>query len=95
MLLPQGKIMSPSDGAQDRQQQKTISLVLGSGGARGLAHIGVIEELEAWGYSIRAVPGSSIRALVGGFYRHTEGCLHGARVLSGGTDNRTGPDAGA
>lgn len=46
----------------------TVSLVLGSGGARGLAHIGVIRELEARGYAIRAVSGSSMGALVGGIY---------------------------
>lgn len=45
-----------------------ISLVLGSGGARGYAHIGVIEELEARGYSIRSIAGSSMGALVGGIY---------------------------
>lgn len=46
----------------------TVSLVLGSGGARGLAHIGVIRELEARGYEIRAIAGSSMGALVGGVY---------------------------
>ncbi len=46
----------------------TVSLVLGSGGARGLAHIGVIEWLEAHGYRIRSVSGSSAGALVGGVY---------------------------
>ncbi|WP_257385331.1 patatin-like phospholipase family protein [Tahibacter caeni] len=45
-----------------------ISLVLGSGGARGYAHIGVIEELRAHGYEIRSVAGSSMGALVGGVY---------------------------
>jgi len=47
---------------------KTISLVLGSGGARGMAHIGVIQCLQARGYSIRYISGSSIGALVGGIY---------------------------
>jgi NTE family protein len=47
---------------------KRVSLVLGSGGARGLAHIGVIEELEARGYTIEAIAGCSIGALVGGIY---------------------------
>ncbi len=47
---------------------KTVSLVLGSGGARGLAHIGVIEELERRGYRIAAVSGSSMGALVGGIH---------------------------
>ena len=46
----------------------TVSLVLGSGGARGYAHIGAIEELLAQGYDIRSVAGSSMGALVGGVY---------------------------
>ncbi|MCA1790862.1 MAG: patatin-like phospholipase family protein [Thioalkalivibrio sp.] len=51
-----------------RAKARTVSLVLGSGGARGLAHIGVIEELEAHGYEIRALAGSSMGALVGGIF---------------------------
>ncbi len=47
---------------------KTVSLVLGSGGARGLTHIGVIEELEKRGYQIKAISGSSIGACVGAMY---------------------------
>ena len=45
-----------------------ISLVLGSGGARGYAHIGVIEELIAHGFEIQSIAGSSMGALVGGIY---------------------------
>lgn len=48
--------------------KKTISLVLGSGGARGLAHIGVIHFLEENGYDIRSISGCSMGALVGGIY---------------------------
>ncbi|MEH6516097.1 MAG: patatin-like phospholipase family protein [Halioglobus sp.] len=48
--------------------KKTISLVLGSGGARGLAHIGVIHFLEENGYDIRSISGCSIGAVVGGIY---------------------------
>ena len=47
---------------------KTVSLVLGSGGARGLAHIGVIHRLEENGYEIRSIAGSSIGALIGGIH---------------------------
>jgi len=47
---------------------KSISLVLGSGGARGLAHIGVIHWLEENNYTIKSISGSSIGALVGGIY---------------------------
>ena len=46
----------------------TVSLVLGSGGARGLAHIGVIRWLLDNGYQIRSISGSSMGALVGGIY---------------------------
>lgn len=47
---------------------KTISLVLGSGGARGLAHVGVIHWLEENGYEIKSIAGSSMGALVGGIH---------------------------
>lgn len=43
-------------------------MVLGSGGARGLAHIGVIEQLTRNGFEIKAIAGSSIGALIGGIY---------------------------
>ena len=46
----------------------TISLVLGGGSARGLAHIGVIQWLTENGYNIRSISGSSMGALVGGIY---------------------------
>ena len=45
-----------------------IALVLSSGSARGLAHIGVIEELEAQGHRITSVAGCSMGALIGGIY---------------------------
>ena len=48
--------------------KKTIALVLGSGGARGYAHIGVIEELESRGYEIGCIAGCSMGAVVGGIY---------------------------
>ena len=47
---------------------KTVALVLGSGGARGMAHIGVIRCLEDQGYEVKTIAGASIGALVGGFY---------------------------
>lgn len=45
-----------------------IALALGSGGARGYAHIGVINELHERGYEIVGVAGSSMGALVGGLH---------------------------
>lgn len=49
-------------------KQPTVSLVLGSGAARGLAHIGVIEWLNGHGYRIESIAGASMGALVGGIY---------------------------
>jgi len=46
----------------------TISLVLSSGGARGLAHIGIIEWLDENGFDIQSIAGSSMGALIGGVY---------------------------
>lgn len=43
-------------------------MVLGSGGARGYAHIGVIEEIEKRGYEIACIAGCSMGAVVGGIY---------------------------
>ena len=47
---------------------KAISLVLGSGGARGLAHVGVIRWLEEHGHKIRSISGCSIGSFIGGAY---------------------------
>lgn len=49
-------------------EKTTISLVLGSGGARGLAHIGIIQWLEEHDYEIRSISGCSMGALIGGIY---------------------------
>ena len=46
----------------------TVSLALGSGGARGYAHIGAIQEIEARGFEIIGVSGTSVGAMVGGLY---------------------------
>jgi len=52
----------------DSEESTTVSLVLGSGGARGLAHIGAIRALEERGFRIDSVAGSSMGALVGGMH---------------------------
>lgn len=56
--------------------------MLGSGGARGLAHIGIIEYLEEQGFEIRSIAGSSIGALVGGVYAAGELRAYKAWVLA-------------
>ena len=45
---------------------RNVALVLSSGGARGVAHIGVIEELIKSGFTITSIAGTSMGALVGG-----------------------------
>ena len=49
-------------------KKRRVALVLAGGGARGVAHIGAIEELERQGFEISAVAGTSMGALVGGVY---------------------------
>lgn len=49
-------------------KMKNVALALSSGGARGLAHIGAIEEMEAQGYHISSIAGCSMGALIGGVY---------------------------
>ncbi|HIP76110.1 MAG TPA: serine protease [Psychromonas hadalis] len=50
------------------KKKTTVSLVLGSGGARGLAHIGIIRWLEENNFEIKSISGCSMGALVGGIY---------------------------
>jgi len=53
---------------KDENKKTTVSLVLGSGGARGLAHIGVIKWLEENNFEIKSIAGCSIGSLIGGVY---------------------------
>ena len=50
----------------DRPARTRIALALGSGGARGYAHIGAIQVLDERGFDIVAIAGSSMGSLVGG-----------------------------
>lgn len=67
--------MSEKENAAQRNERPpqqadkpTVALALGAGGAKGLAHIGVIEEIEAQGFRITAIAGSSMGALIGGIH---------------------------
>ena len=51
-----------------RTEKQKVALVLSGGGARGIAHIGVIEELEKRGYEITSIAGTSMGSLIGGVY---------------------------
>jgi NTE family protein len=59
--------MAAADPPKIRSDEK-VALVLGAGGARGLAQIGVIEALQARGLNLVAIAGSSSGALVGGLH---------------------------
>ena len=72
---------------QDPGRKPRIGLVLGSGGARGLAQIGAIEEIQARDMEVVAVAGTSIGALVGG--------LHAAGKLGAYRDWMLGMDRNA
>lgn len=48
--------------------KKSVALVLSSGGSKGLAHIGVIQEIERQGFEITSIAGSSIGSVIGGLY---------------------------
>jgi NTE family protein len=50
------------------KKRKNVALVLSGGGARGMAHIGVIEELVEQGFNISSVAGTSIGSVIGGVY---------------------------
>lgn len=52
----------------DSNESRTVALVLGSGGARGLAHIGAIRALEENDFTIESIAGSSMGAVIGGMH---------------------------
>lgn len=56
------------DSPNESLAGQSVSLVLGAGGARGLAHIGAIRALERAGLKIRHIAGSSMGALIGGIH---------------------------
>ena len=65
------KSCDAADAVADPQataERPRIGLVLGGGGARGAAHIGVLKELERLRVPIDAIVGTSMGAIVGGLY---------------------------
>ncbi|MDR1939088.1 MAG: patatin-like phospholipase family protein [Tannerellaceae bacterium] len=54
--------------APSQAQRKKVAVVLGGGGAKGMAHIGVLKVLEEAGIPIDYVAGTSMGAIVGGLY---------------------------
>lgn len=67
-IVESSDVSPPSAGSRQTGNGKTVALTLGSGGARGYAHIGAIEVLHERGYKIIAISGCSMGALVGGMF---------------------------
>ena len=69
LLLP-APVFAATDNvdADDTAARPKIGLVLGGGGARGAAHIGVLKELERLRIPVDAIAGTSMGAIIGGLY---------------------------
>jgi predicted acylesterase/phospholipase RssA len=67
LLAPSLVAGQPPDDPSATERPR-VGLVLGGGGARGAAHIGVLKELERLRVPIDAIAGTSMGAIVGGLY---------------------------
>ncbi len=65
-LLVANPVLAQDDSSQSARPR--VGLVLGGGGARGAAHVGVLRELERLNIPIDAVAGTSMGAIIGGLY---------------------------
>lgn len=61
-------LVVPALFAQSSAERKKIALVLGGGGAKGAAHVGVLKYIEQSGIPIDYIVGTSIGSIVGGLY---------------------------
>lgn len=57
-----------SVSAQDSLRRKRVAVVLSGGGARGMAHIGVLKVIERAGIPIDIITGTSMGSIIGGLY---------------------------
>ena len=74
ILLMAGKVIANPDSIaavaneQARTKRAKVGLVLCGGGAKGMAHVGVLKVLERAGIPIDVIAGTSIGSIVGGLY---------------------------
>ncbi|MCC9042304.1 patatin-like phospholipase family protein [Myroides sp. M-43] len=61
-------LVTNSYGAEGEKERPKVGLVLSGGGAKGLAHIGVLKVLEEEGVKVDYIAGTSMGAIVGGLY---------------------------
>lgn len=63
-----GQVAGDENADTGNDQRPRVGLVLGGGGARGAAHIGVLRELERLRVPVDAIAGTSMGAVIGGLY---------------------------
>ena len=68
MFLPSTSIAQVDADVEEVTPRPRVGLVLGGGGARGAAHIGVLKELERLRIPVDVIAGTSMGAIVGGLY---------------------------
>lgn len=66
--MPKSNSRSHAAGENARAPQEGLAIVLGSGGARGWAHVGALRALNELGIRPSMVTGTSIGAIIGAFY---------------------------
>ena len=66
--MPDSVIRTPHNDSIARPDRQTVGLVLSGGGAKGIAHVGVIKALEENNIPIDYVTGTSMGAIVGSLY---------------------------
>ena len=60
--------MASAKPADTEGERKKVAVVLSGGGAKGMAHIGVLKVLEKAGIPIDIITGTSMGSIVGGLY---------------------------
>jgi len=70
------------------QPEEPVSLVLAAGGARGVAHVGVLEALVTHGFRVQEIIGSSVGALIAAYYAGVGLSLEEMRTLGLGLSSR-------
>ena len=68
LLIMLSVIITGSLYAEEQEQRKKVAVVLSGGGAKGMAHIGVLKVLEEAGIPIDIITGTSMGSIVGGLY---------------------------
>jgi len=60
---------------------KQVNVALGGGGAKGLAHVGVLQELAEQKYEIMSIVGTSIGALIGAIFAYNRSIRYRKKAM--------------